>query len=596
MGSHCAQWLEAVCLTRSAERRAPSAEAMTAPWAREQSDPPSPPDTPPPRRGGGSSSHTNAVSANGPARSSGHGALRRAAAALLVLLAATAASAPAAHAQEATALQATMTVGLFSQDVGGGYLTQHLGYHQLNSAGNLSPMQFEYPASSAAAATYTVLELYVLREGNPSTTPGIEVFDLTFTVHGAATSGTAEGGTRVLPKDVDFTLHLAGNDWSKSYSLKNADSREFTATPQNQLSWLVGDAINEWFVWTSDFPPLVDGETVTVRLTYVPPPPAPADLVASHGDGEVALSWAAPGSGVTRHEYRYRTTGSYPDEWAEIDDSGAGGANASGFTVTGLDNGTAYTFEVRAVASGAGAASEAEPVTPNPPPVAFTSCMPNPGDVWCGAVTVGRVATTKGRTLKRGFHATWHAGQNSDGVGELPDRRFVYGPNSYRIDEVTVGAGNMAGFLFLSLNRPLPAAVRARLVLHVGGKRFLLSEAHHAGRTDTYHWRETGLDWSSTTSATLRLRADLPAAPTGLAAEAPSNTGGLLKLSWTAPAPGVPITGYEVKYWEADVAEDRRFRHPAHRERGHEHAALSLPGREHRVQAAGAGEERHRRR
>ena len=313
------------------------------------------------------------------------------------------------------------------------------------------------------------------------------------------------------------------------------------------------------FFGTSDFPPLVDGETVTVRLTYVPPPPAPADLVASHGDGEVALSWAAPGSGVTRHEYRYRTTGSYPDEWTEIDDSGAGGANASGFTVTRLDNGTAYTFEVRAVASGAGAASEAGPVTPAPPPVAFTSCMPNPGDVWCGAVTVGRVATTKGRTLKRGFHATWHAGQNSDGVGELPDRRFVYGPNSYRIDEVTVGAGNMAGFLFLSLDRPLPAAVRARLVLHVGGKRFLPSEAHHAGRTDTYHWRGTGLDWSSTSSVTLRLRADLPAAPTGLRAEAPTDTGGLLKLSWTAPASGVPITGYEVKYWEAAVDEDRRF-------------------------------------
>ena len=228
--------------------------------------------------------------------------------------------------------------------------------------------------------------------------------------------------------------------------------------------------------------------------------------------------------------------------------------------MTRLDNGTAYTFEVRAVASGAGAASEAGPVTPAPPPVAFTSCTPNPGDVWCGAVTVGRVATTKGRTLKRGFHATWHAGQNSDGVGELPDRRFVYGPNSYRIDEVTVGAGNMAGFLFLSLDRPLPAAVRARLVLHVGGKRFLLSEAHHAGRTDTYHWRGTGLNWSSTTSATLRLRADLPAAPTGLTAEAPSNTGGLLGLNWSAPAPGVPITGYEVKYWEADVDEDRLFR------------------------------------
>ena len=119
----------------------------------------------------------------------------------------------------------------------------------------------------------------------------------------------------------------------------------------------------------------------------------------------------------------------------------------------------------------------------------------------------------------------------------------------------------MAGFLFLSLDDALPAAVRARLVLHVGGKRFLPSEAHHAGRTDTYHWRGTGLDWSSTSSVTLRLRADLPAAPTGLTAEAPTDTGGLLELNWTAPASALPITGYEVKYWEAaSVDEDRLFR------------------------------------
>ena len=67
MGSNCAKWLEAVCATviKSAERRAPSAEAMTAPRAREPSDPPAPPDRRPPRRGGGSSPSTYAASAAG---------------------------------------------------------------------------------------------------------------------------------------------------------------------------------------------------------------------------------------------------------------------------------------------------------------------------------------------------------------------------------------------------------------------------------------------------------------------------------------------------------------------------------------------------
>ena len=524
---------------------------MTAPRQREQRRPPSPPDTLPPRRGGGSSSHTYAVSANGSARPSGRFALRRAAAALLVLLAATAALAPAARAQDVRALQATMTVGLHSQDVGGGFLTQLLGYTSrefnflTSDVGTLSPVQFDYPASSAGAASYTVRQIALGSEGNPNL-GGIEQIEVNFTVRGAVTTlaTTHPTESHVLPEDVDFTLHLSGSNWSKSYSLKNADDRE-----SEEPILHVGQVTNEFFAWGSDFPPLVEGETVTVRLTYPMPPPAPANLIASHGDGEVALFWAAPGSGVTRHEYRYRTTGSYPEEWTEIADSALGGANASGFTVTGLANGSAYTFEVRAVSGGGpGAASEAGPVTPAPPPVSFTSCTPNPGDVWCGAVTVGKVATRRGRTLRRGFHATWHAGSDSDGVGGLPDRRFVYGPNRYKIDEVTVGAGKMAGFLFFSLDRPLRAADRARLVLYVGSERFLLSEAHRAGRTHTYHWRGTGLDWSSTSSVTPRLRADLPRAPTGVTAVAPPRTGGLLEVSWTAPAGGASVTGYEVRY------------------------------------------------
>ena len=299
---------------------------------------------------------------------------------------------------------------------------------------------------------------------------------------------------------------------------------------------------------SNDAPGLTDEAVRNSRTT----PLEPTNLSTSEvGDGSVTLVWDAPASDadITRHEYRYKTGGSYPAQWTPIPNSGAGGANAARYRVTGLTNNTAYTFQVRAVnGSIEGAEAETGPATPAPPPVSFTSCTPNPGDVWCGAVTVGKVATRRGRTLRRGFHATWHAGSDSDGVGGLPDRRFVYGSNRYKIDEVTVGAGKMAGFLFFSLDRPLPAADRARLVLHVGSERFLLSEAHRAGRTHTFHWRGTGLDWSSTSSVTPRLRADLPAAPTGVTAVAPPRTGGLLEVSWTAPAGGASVTGYEVRY------------------------------------------------
>ena len=141
-----------------------------------------------------------------------------------------------------------------------------------------------------------------------------------------------------------------------------------------------------------------------------------------------------------------------------------------------------------------------------------TSCMLNSGDIWCGVVTVGKKAQLNGKILGHGFHQTWR----TDGVGALPDRRFVYGADSYRIDEVTVGAGGgdiPAGFLFFSMNRAFPVTDEVRLALYVESIEFKLSEAHGPDfNTPTYHWRDTGLDWSSTRSVTLRLRGDITAA------------------------------------------------------------------------------------
>ena len=144
----------------------------------------------------------------------------------------------------------------------------------------------------------------------------------------------------------------------------------------------------------------------------------------------------------------------------------------------------------------------------------------------------------------------------------MHDGRIVSGLNSYRIDEAMVGVGatdKSDGFLYFSLNRALTAADRARLVLHVGSARFPLSDAHFESSTHTYHWRNTGLDWSSTDQVTPRLRAS-PAAPTAVTATAPRGTGGLLEVTWSAPASAGSITGYEVKYWEAADPENRRSR------------------------------------
>ena len=119
--------------------------------------------------------------------------------------------------------------------------------------------------------------------------------------------------------------------------------------------------------WSSHSSTLAAGDSVAVRI-IAGALAAPANLEATPGDGQVALSWDAPASdsGVTRHEYRYKAEGgSYPSTWTEIPNSAAGGANEDGVTVSGLTNGTVYTFQVRAVdAVGEGASAESTDVTP----------------------------------------------------------------------------------------------------------------------------------------------------------------------------------------------------------------------------------------
>ena len=88
-------------------------------------------------------------------------------------------------------------------------------------------------------------------------------------------------------------------------------------------------------------------------------PSAPRNLLADGGDGQVTLSWQAleddGGLAITDYEYRIDGRGS----WISI------GSTRTIHTVTGLANGTAYAFQVRAVnAAGNSAPSNRAEATP----------------------------------------------------------------------------------------------------------------------------------------------------------------------------------------------------------------------------------------
>ena len=102
-------------------------------------------------------------------------------------------------------------------------------------------------------------------------------------------------------------------------------------------------------------------------------PGAIQDLAAAPGDERVVLSWSPPmdegTSPVLGFDYRARKETA--KNWSSWTDTGVDpGATNPAYTVTNLDNGTPYTFEVRArSAAGNGPPSNRATGTPLPPPV-----------------------------------------------------------------------------------------------------------------------------------------------------------------------------------------------------------------------------------
>ena len=121
------------------------------------------------------------------------------------------------------------------------------------------------------------------------------------------------------------------------------------------------------------------------------------------------------------------------------------------------------------------------------------TCTLNTGDLWCGVVTVGAI-TTGGSVAAHGFAGT---------DGGLDDKTFSVGTNNYTIDGLYVGT---AGDLNLDLTGALDAADKGNLKLVVGSTDFDLDDATHVSSENAYLWTGTGLDWSSDTHVTLRMR------------------------------------------------------------------------------------------
>ena len=238
----------------------------------------------------------------------------------------------------------------------------------------------------------------------------------------------------------------------------------------------------------------------------LPSAPKNVSVTAPPGeDGTLEVSWDEPDDEGTFPvecylvEFRHpsgeakKRKQSYPGSLGP--GKGCGDSPPTSVTRTDLETGAQYQVLVQAL-SGDGFSewSETKTVRTNGIP---TSCVLNPGELWCGVVTVGLEIESYGFNDFQGF-------------GDLSEKDFDFGANSYTIEAIIVDSQTTATpgaltFTFDSETRPTPA-VRDNLVLHVGGAAFAFSDPSSLTAGRNFKWNDAGLDWSGKEYVIVRLR------------------------------------------------------------------------------------------
>jgi len=185
---------------------------------------------------------------------------------------------------------------------------------------------------------------------------------ITWTYSGSASSLKIDKSTSATGPFTAFAMVLLAGGTS-SY-------RDTSVTKQVKPFYRVssGQEANPPIVQATD-PFAIDTTSATQKLAAGPSPTAfpPTSLVATAGNGQVALTWNAQTTGTT---YNVKSSLSSAGPFNVI----ASQVQVANFTVTGLPNGTPQYFVVSAVLNGTETAnSSVVTATPVPPPVKLTA-------------------------------------------------------------------------------------------------------------------------------------------------------------------------------------------------------------------------------
>ncbi|WP_404502035.1 fibronectin type III domain-containing protein, partial [Arthrobacter sp. GAS37] len=309
-------------------------------------------------------------------------------------------------------------------------------------------------------------------------------------------------------------------------------------------------------------PPL----TITVTATATAPS-APTGVTATAGNASASVSWTAPangGSPITSYAVTPSTGGT---ALAPVTVSGSPPSTTA--TVTGLSNGTAYTFTVTATnAVGTSAPSAASaPVTPTAPvpgvtnggfesgltswttggvkaPAASTVAHTGTGSALLGLVSgaepLGDSSLSQTITMPAAGTSTlsfWYQPHTADETCTGTACRYDWMEAQVRTTSGTV----LASLFKLCNNNGTWTQLSANLSAYNGQAIVLWFNVHLDGSSpadDTWMYLDDVTLTNSQTTPTA------PAAPTGVTATAGNASAA---VSWTAPANGgSPITSYAI--------------------------------------------------
>ena len=290
------------------------------------------------------------------------------------------------------------------------------------------------------------------------------------------------------------------------------------------------------------------------------PPAEVTGFSAREGVVSVTLRWDAPASDadITHHEYRFKTTGSYPATWTPIPDSAPGGANEAGYRVEDLTADTAHTFELRAVNdAGAGDADDTEPVTPT------AALPPNPDHtnfyLWSTTLTVGESNDFLGYHKSEGWGELSHGAKFNYPPWSPPHKHHFDSDYEFTMQGVYIDPSGSEDSLTLEISDAdnINRISVGNVTLWIGNTSFPLAAI--GGDATSFSFEVPSgpdLDWKEDDEVRVVLSYErrLPSAPQNVSVMVPPGEGGTLAVSWEEPEFGgtFPIECYLVE-----------FRHPS---------------------------------